>query len=181
MNREKQCPVCKLTFPYVGMEKHLAGTYCWGDSVPILNEETKAIWSYWKAKKNKQTTRLLNGSGVEFLLTATEIVQLFTDAGITPNDIGRANHQYGLARHNDTGNYEMGNCRFILAIENQREQKHPTERMRGATVLQYKKTHTPYGTYESMAEAVRETGICKATLAGRIRSTTEKMKEYYYA
>ena len=169
-----------MVFPYEGLSRHLNGTYCWGDSVPILNEETKAIWQYWKAKKNRQTTRFRKGSGVEFLLTATEMVQLFTDAAITPNDIGRGSQQYQLGRHNDTGHYEMGNCRFITMTENQREQKRPTERMRGATVLQYKKTHTPYGTYESMAEAVRETGICKPTLAGRIRSTTEKMKEYYY-
>ena len=114
-----QCPNCKMLFPGRGggHDKHANGTTCWGDSVPILTEETKAIWKYWKEKKSHGTPNK------QFLLSATDMLQLLNDASITANDIGRQPHQYQLARYNDTGDYEMGNCRFTTRRENRAEQK----------------------------------------------------------
>ena len=121
MNREKKkCPQCKMEISTSNFDRHIKGkgNTCWGDSVPILNEETKAIWGYWKEKRYRADRK-----GIDFKLSATEMVQLFEDAGITANDIGRHPHQYALARHNDTGDYEMGNCRFTTRRENRAEQK----------------------------------------------------------
>ena len=176
MNREKQCPTCKMVFPYEGLSRHLNGTYCWGDSVPILNEETKAIWQYWKAKKNRQTTRFRKGSGVEFLLTATEMVQLFTDAAITPNDIGRGSQQYALGRHNDTGNYEEGNCRFITARENKQEDNWDRATQKNVRVIV-----TPLGEFPSVRDAERLTGINRITLRDRLRHEGVQWSQWHYA
>ena len=59
--------------------------------------------------------------GDECLLTESDLDILLSVAGIAMADIGRGSQQYHLARYNDTGNYEMGNCRFITAAENHAE------------------------------------------------------------
>ena len=176
-----QCPECQMTIHRPSMALHLKGNLCWGDSVPILNEETKAIWSYWKQKKQRHDGYIRKGSSVKFLLSATDMVQLLNDAGITAKDIGRASHQYALARHNDTGDYEMGNCRFITVKENIGERKPQSLTSKVLHQPQSRTTHTPNGTYNSLNEAARAYGVGHKTIAYRINSTTEKMKEYYYA
>ena len=43
----KQCPDCKLWFSRpCNLTQHTNGKYCWG--IPILNEETEAIYRYSK-------------------------------------------------------------------------------------------------------------------------------------
>ena len=59
--------------------------------------------------------------GNECLLSLDDLDLLLNEAGITMDDIGRGINDYHLARYNDTGNYEMGNCRFITARENYAE------------------------------------------------------------
>ena len=56
--------------------------------------------------------------GLSCSLTEDDIQQLLNEAGITIADVGARSDQYVLARHNDTGNYDMGNCRFVTANEN---------------------------------------------------------------
>ena len=166
-----RCPECQLEMTEWGLVRHKK-TRCWGNDVAILNEETKAIWEYWSGKKYAHTPEK------QWLLTSLELMQLMEDAGITANSIGLRSHQYQLARHNDTGNYEVGNCRFIPAKENHQEQKstkgiplnHPRNR----------RTHTPMGSFNSLSAASRGSGIPPTTLHLRVKSKTEKMKEYYY-
>ena len=163
-----------MDLPVNTITRHIGSESCWGESVPILNEETKAIWSYWTAKKKRHNTQTAH----KFLLSATELLQLMNDAGITRDGIGVKPHQYQLARHGDTGDYEIGNCRFITSSENRAEQKsskgiptnHPNARI----------THTPQGTYNSLTEAARAYGVGHKTISVRVESKTERMKEYYY-
>ena len=158
------------------LKQHTNGTYCWGNDVPILDEETKAIWKYWKNKKSNHSPEK------QFLLSASEIVKLMGDAGITTNDIGKSNHQYALARHNDTGHYEMGNCRFTTVKENQDEQKPSTKpSFLARTKANSRSVTTPYGEYASMNEAVRELAMNKNTLRWRCESAKIKWKDWRFA
>ena len=167
----QQCPKCEMWFSEANKKsRHIAGKLCWGDGVPILNEETKAIWLYWKEKKQRKTP-----PSKQFLLSATEMVRLFSDAGITAKDIGKGSHQYALARHNDTGHYEMGNCRFITARANTQERSETNN-----VESKIKKTHTPHGTFKSLKEAAENHGLNHSVILYRVGSPTEKMKEYYY-
>ena len=154
--KPKQCPTCKMVFPHNGMELHINGIYCWGET-PILDEETKAIWTYWKNKKWGSIR-----DGRSFTLSGKEMVELFTDAGITAADIGQKAHQYQLGRYGDTGGYEMGNCRFITAKENGDERTtggRPAKAIMADGVL-----------YESICHASRASGIAKSTARYRVWS-----------
>ena len=174
---QRQCPNCKMMMgSNTALTSHLSGDSCWGDSVPILNEETKGIWAYWSRKRYPAG----NAVGVEFLLSATEMVKLFDDAGITAKDIGRNWNLYQLARYNDTGNYEVGNCRFTTMRENQQEKKTPDQYAATMSQPTSKRTHTPQGSFNSLNEASRETNIKLGTLADRVKSDREEWKEYYY-
>jgi len=62
-------------------------------------------------------------------LTAINVQGLLDDAGITVDDWSIRG--YHLARYNDSGNYELGNCRFITYAENIAERK-TSEAMRVA-------------------------------------------------
>ena len=117
ITKYKPCPVCKMVLALNGITQHARSAACWGESVPILNEETRAAWKYWQ---HKRCTPNRNKS-VKFLLTPTELLQLLSEAGITANDIGHKSHQYALGRYGDTGNYEVGNCRFITVRQNSQE------------------------------------------------------------
>ena len=114
----KQCPECKR---WCGSQGNLAqhAVACWGNAVPILDEATENIWWYWKLKRKSTNSRV----GIEFHLTATEMVRLFEDAGITPAEVGTKRGSYVLSRDNDQGHYEFGNCRFVTVIENHRYRK----------------------------------------------------------
>ena len=75
-----------------------------------------------KVYRLSNAPRLLSdGTPMEFLLTEDDVQCLLDEAGITIRDIGRSNHQYALARYNDEGHYEVGNCRFITVFENREE------------------------------------------------------------
>jgi hypothetical protein len=58
---------------------------------------------------------------IEFYLTFDEFKQLVQDANITVDDLHIKG--YHLARYNDSGNYEIGNCRFIPYLDNYKERK----------------------------------------------------------
>lgn len=57
-------------------------------------------------------------------LTFEEFCNLVYDAGIKSSQIGfSTKDKYVLARYNDDGNYDLGNCRFISHKENMHERK----------------------------------------------------------
>lgn len=58
-----------------------------------------------------------------FDLTLSDFYFLMFMARITPDQIGQGRNDYQLARFNDEGGYTRGNCRYITALENQRERK----------------------------------------------------------
>ena len=148
-------------------ERHIKGNNCWGNT-PILNEETKAIWSYWKKKKTAA-----EHVGLPFLLSGAEMSQLFTEAGITAADIGTGSQQYCLGRYGDSGGYEMDNCRFITARENHQEKSwvRPTGMKSGkmphavAIMIDGKR-------YESMSEGARATVLSRPAVLYRTKSPT---------
>lgn len=81
----------------------------------------KTIEDYYNSKKHftKQIERVDRmGNVIEFHLTLSQMVSLFENAGITPEDIGAKKGKYCLMRHNDLGNYEFGNCEFGLFEDN---------------------------------------------------------------
>ena len=158
-----------MVFPYEGLSRHLNGTYCWGDSVPILNEETKAIWAYWKQKTK------MSRPHKQWKLTALELIELLNDAGITANDIGQKSHQYQLGRHGDLGHYEMGNCRFITTRENLQERVMPDYQRTGhALQIEGKAFLNSY-------QAAKHYGISDVEVRRRVKHNNPKWKDYQYA
>lgn len=78
--------------------------------------------STWERKWN--TKRRNPKSRGIFFLSLEEYIGLAKEAGLTdPNQIGRTNEKYCLGRIGDVGNYEIGNCRFITNLQNQKERK----------------------------------------------------------
>ena len=79
------------------------------------------IREYWTRKRYSSKCR-----GVEFNLNGSDMVRLFKEAGIFPDQISsHRSDGYVLARHGDKGPYELGNCRFILHSENAAEKRGP--------------------------------------------------------
>lgn len=56
-------------------------------------------------------------------MTIFEYFSLMRNSGIRPSMIGLNRGKYSIARINDSGNYDIGNCRFILIEENIAERK----------------------------------------------------------
>ena len=56
------------------------------------------------------------------LLTFEQYVSLAKETGLTePQQIGKKSQLYQMARIGDTGNYELGNCRFVTMSQNAKE------------------------------------------------------------
>tara|TARA_R110000737_G_scaffold210135_1_gene227900 strand:+ start:120 stop:629 length:510 start_codon:yes stop_codon:yes gene_type:complete len=155
---------------------HIGSTFCWGDSYPISDERTKKIWQYWCDKKKCQTPLK------QWLLSGAELVQLFEDAGISADDIGVKSQQYQLGRHNDSGHYQVGNCRFITTRENLQERTFTPEAVQKIKDAQTRKpVRTPSGWYESLTKCSEELGIRKDTLRLRLRSNSASWSQWQYA
>lgn len=75
------------------------------------SESIRRIRAY---RTKKQTNAKRSGKG--FHLDVFDICYLLQEAGITIWDVGNA--KYVLGRYGDTGDYEIGNCRFITQKEN---------------------------------------------------------------
>ena len=173
IEKRKQCPECSLAISGRG-KPHIGSESCWGNSVPILNEDIKAVWTYWKTKKK------FSKADKQWLLTGAELMQLMRDASVTINDIGVKSHQYQLARHGDTGHYEMGNCRFITMHENLQERSFSPEAVEKLKSHPHcKKVSTPHGTYASQGEAAKSIGVSHPTIRNRVENESEKWKEWH--
>ena len=59
--------------------------------------------------------------GLKCNLTFDEYCKLVKDAGLKSSQLGFSGDGFVLARYNDIGNYEVGNCRFITQQENSDE------------------------------------------------------------
>jgi hypothetical protein len=98
------CLACGRKTSTVGLSAHK----CFG----VRGHED--IQEYWTRKRYSSQCRK-----IPFLLTGEEMVSLFEQAGITPADVGtNSPNQWVLARHGDTGPYEIGNCEFITHSDN---------------------------------------------------------------
>lgn len=77
--------------------------------------------------------------GLKCKLTFEEYCQLVDQAGLVSSQLGFTGQGYVLARYNDEGDYEMGNCRFITQKENS-DEKH-------ARINHNNQHHTLYQTF----------------------------------
>ena len=91
----------------------MARHYCFGTNI-YESDRIHAIFKYWNHKR---------GDPKGFTITGPEMISLFDEAGIDPEDIGKKADKYQLARHDDEGGYHIGNCRFITMRENLQEKK----------------------------------------------------------
>lgn len=85
-------------------------------------------WSNKKVNAKKE--------GIGFNLTVDEYAQLVFDAGLVSSQLGFAGsgEKYVLARYNDSGDYCVGNCRFITQLENYHEQYAYQQRQKEITL-----------------------------------------------
>ncbi len=72
------------------------------------------------------------------LLSFHEYCELVKEAGLKSSDLGYSGNKYDLARYNDEGPYEVGNCRFITHLENIRERKISNKMLETARKAQLK-------------------------------------------
>ena len=97
--------------------------------------------------KKKYINKKVNATkeGIEFLLSFEEFCLLVEEAGLVSSDLGFTGRMYVLARYNDEGPYEYGNCRFILQSENAKE-KVVSEKMRQSSIEKCKMMSELYRT-----------------------------------
>lgn len=74
--------------------------------------------------KRKWINKRVNATAenIGFNLTYDEFCILVEEAKLVSSDLGFTGNNYVLARYNDTGDYIVGNCRFITHKENMAEQ-----------------------------------------------------------
>jgi len=87
-------------------------------------EEEAQRWQKYNLKRRHNSSNIKYdraGNRVLVKLSFEEYKQLMEEAGICADDIGNKRGKYALARNNDLGHYEMGNCRFITTYENAKE------------------------------------------------------------
>lgn len=76
-----------------------------------------------KILKNKFYCKRANArkEGIDFSLSLDQFRYLVEQANLLPSQLGYSGDMYVLARYNDDGAYELGNCRFITQKENMAE------------------------------------------------------------
>lgn len=81
-------------------------------------DDNGKLYSKWLNKRNNAKQE-----NIDFKLTYYEFCLLVKEANLLSSDLGFSGKGYVLARYNDIGPYEYGNCRFILQSENAKEKK----------------------------------------------------------
>jgi len=106
------CIRCKKVYGHNKLPNHVC-----------LTPEEKKLDTYWRMRKNGLNKGRVDvdGAAIEWRISKQEVKLLLQEAGITIWDVGNAGDKYCLARYNDRGHYEYGNCRFITNRENVRE------------------------------------------------------------
>mgnify|MGYP006447912261 CR=1 FL=1 len=69
-------------------------------------------------KSNEKTKRYPSYLGVKCYLTEDDINLLLKEADITWDQVGKGKGKFCLGRHNDSGDYQVGNCSFITHSQN---------------------------------------------------------------
>ena len=167
------CPDCGIALKARGARTHLDGVGCWGSDVQITDDYTKRVWYYWRQKKKRDN----------FYLSPSELISLLDEAGITIDDVGIYKGKYHLARYGDTGDYVIGNCRFITIEENIAERKISEEgrqRIKETRNPVGSIIDTPHGVFLSMKAGARAIGMSSNGLKGRIQSTDPKWSQWKY-
>lgn len=154
-----------------------------------INQEDRNLRRKWTTKRRQAEI-----NNVEFKLSYEDYKYLAEIAGIDSTQIGSFKLNYCLGRYNDTGPYEIGNCRFILCIEN-RFEHHINSRNQGKNLgggnvggnqcgrKQWKSrgyVHTPWGVFDSLRDAEKhpDAFIKSNAIAKRCRSP--KYNDFYY-
>lgn len=89
--------------------------------ISTFGKSTGEIVGKWK---NKYKCKKYNAKdlGITFTLSLQEYLELASKANlISPEQIGRTNSSYQLARYKDLGGYTKDNCRFITQLDNIKE------------------------------------------------------------
>ena len=83
-------------------------------SASVINDDGKLRQRFCNKRVNAAK------ENIEFNLTFEEYCDLVQEAGLVSSQLGFAGtgKNYVLARYNDEGPYEIGNCRFITQHEN---------------------------------------------------------------
>ena len=87
--------------------------------------DRKLKQKFWNKRVNAHAEK------IEFKLSLEDFVQLMEEANITIKDLHITG--YHLSRNNDSGAYEIGNCRFKPYLENYAEKK-LSEKSRKASI-----------------------------------------------
>jgi len=147
------------------LKRHQDNT-CWGDT-PITDALTERTYQYWKHKKKATKQR----HAIDWKLSGKELMQLLDDAGITHDDVGRSSSSYQLARYEDTGDYAVGNCRYITLRENIQERKFSDkalESMQQSHAARWDNIVTPHGVFNSKSDAGRKIGVTRNMVRRRV-------------
>ncbi len=123
-----------------------------------MNEESKCYRKFSNKRVNAKKEK------IEFKLTFEEWKKLLIEAKISYNDIGIKG--YHLARFNDSGPYEVGNCRFVYYLDNLKEKKFSQKSKEAST-----KNITTYN--KSTSKEERQRTIQK------FKETWSKKREHY--
>ena len=151
------CLRCRRIFAHNKFSSHVCRT-----------PEEKRLDNYWRQRKNGLNAGRVDrlGNPIEFRLSKSEVKQLLRESSISVWDIGTGAGKYQLARYDDIGHYEIGNCRFITHSENAREAR----------------THSGFGTrpqdknWETRRKRYGSTGVKNKANAGGWITRREKMK-----
>ena len=122
-----------------------------------------------KGRYNSQKSSA-KARGIDFNLTFDEWYNWWLSNGVDKNSpvADRSFNKLCMCRKNDTGAYELGNIFCATQRVNIKTQNYDYCK---------KKRMTPYGMFESRAEAGRALGLDPKTVGDRVR---RRPKEYYY-
>lgn len=135
-----------------------------------LNPEDLGVWQKkWKGLKGTSVSR-----GTAFLLSFEDYVTIAAYSGLkSPDLIGRGLGKYGMGRLGDSGDYVIGNCRFITNAQNieERNLNGGTER-RTKKLSKSFKAVSPLGevfTGYNISKFTRDMGLTSGSLSGCAR------------
>lgn len=136
----------------------------------IVDDDGKLRQRY----KNKCTNAAKEG--ITCKITFEEYCKLVAEAGLVSSDLGfSSGKKYVLARYNDSGDYEYGNCRFITQKENAQERK-VSDKSREASkrnVIKMNNSRPP-----DMSDRIKQGIANSLSYAERKRKAAERKAKY---
>jgi hypothetical protein len=113
--RRAYCVKCRLEHNLANLAKH----YCF--EYPINTPRIEKIARYYITKKRMLDVKPrydIHGARIEWHITPEQMVTLFDEAGVDPEQLGARKGGINLCRYEDTGHYEIGNVYFDLHENN---------------------------------------------------------------